>query len=93
MLRSAIAGNIELIKSKIAESSKMVTLADIKLILKDVKEAIENINQMIRTNNDAYNTKIKLISYLRESLFRHMAYVLQRDFKTMTPAEKYLPMP
>lgn len=81
VLKSAIAGNIELIKAKIEEPAKIVKLIDIEPILDDVKETINRINKMIRTNNDAFNAKSQMIVDLRESLFCHMAFVLQRDFK------------
>ena len=89
-LKDAISGNIELIKEKIAEPSKIVTLVDIESILDDVKENIEGINKMIRTNNEAFNAKTKMTADLRESLFCHMAFVLRRDFKNHDDSRKII---
>lgn len=89
-LKDAISGNIELIKAKIAEPSKIVTLVDIESILDDIKETIESINKMIRTNNEAFNAKTKMTADLRESLFCHMAFVLRRDFKNHDDSRKII---
>ena len=89
-LKDAISGNVELIKAKIAEPSKIVTLVDIEPTLDYVKETIENINKMIRTNNEAFNAKTKIIADLRERLFCNMAYVLRRDFKNHDDSRKII---
>lgn len=88
VLKSTIAGNIDLIRAKIKEPSKIVKLVDIESILDDIKETIENINKMICTNNEAFNAKTTMIADLRESLFCHMAFVLQRDFKNHADSRK-----
>lgn len=81
VLKSVISGNIELIKSKIAEPYKKVSLVNITPYLQDISEITNTINSMIRTNNIIFNTKKVAIWDLQESLFCHMAYILKENFK------------
>ena len=90
ILKAAISGNLDLIKEKLAEPAKTVVLTSTKPILDEVSEMIDAINKMIRTNNQAYGTRTKVIPDLRESLFCHMAYELQRDFKTHDQGRKLI---
>ena len=88
VLRAAISGNLDTIRTKIAEPTKTVVLVDISSILDDISQMIDDINKMIRTNNEAYNTKTKMISDLRENLFCHMAYAMLRDFRIHDQSKK-----
>lgn len=88
ILKAAIASNIEAIRSKIAEPVKIVTIDSVAPILDDISEMIDKINKMIRSNNEAYNAKTKMISDLREKLFCHMAYVMQKDFRSHDQSRK-----
>ena len=86
----AIYENIDAIKSKIAEPSKIVKLRNIKPILDEIMEITNNINNMIRINNEAYHSKKKMIPELRKALFSHMAYELQKDFANHDRSKKML---
>lgn len=90
VLKAAISGNINSIKSKIAEPAKKVVLVEVASILEDISEMITDINKMICTNNEAYNAKTWLMSDLRESLFCHMAISLQRDFQNHDRSRKVI---
>ena len=90
VLKAAIAGNLDTIRSKIAEPSKIVVLVEIASILDDISEMIDGINKMIRTNNVAFGAQTKMITDLRENLFCHMAFAMLRDFKVHDQRRKLI---
>lgn len=79
-LRGAISANIDQIREKISDPTKVVTLEPIKPYLEEISKLTSNINDIIKTNNDAYKAQENLIPALRQQLFLFMGRQLQRDF-------------
>lgn len=76
-IKGVIASNVELIKEKIAEPTKVVKLEETAPLLQELSEIITEYNRLIADNNDVVDAGPKKKLECRNLVFEHLAFVLQ----------------
>ena len=76
-IKGVISSNLELIKEKIAEPTKVITLVETAPLLRDLSEIISEYNKLITDNNDIVDAGPKKKTECRNLVFEHLAFVLQ----------------
>ena len=80
-VKAVIAANIELIKEKKAEPSKVVTLEPVSELLQELSEIIARFNKLIDDNNAVVDADPKKKRECSDQVFEHMAFVLRDVFE------------
>lgn len=77
VIKSTITENIEKIKEKITEPSKIVTLEDVGTQLQELLDIIKSFNNLIDTNNELVAAGPKKKTECKKAVFEHIAFVLK----------------
>lgn len=81
VVKAVIAANIDLIKDKVANPAKIVTLADTDTILQELSDIITGYNKLIGENNAIVDAGPKKKRECRDHVFEYMAFVLRDVFE------------
>lgn len=76
-VKAVIAENIEKIKSKVAEPSKIVALDEVEPILQELSDIISGFNRLIDANNDIVSAGPKKKAECKKAVFEQIAYTLK----------------
>lgn len=76
-IKAAIAANIDIIKGKKEEPSRIVSLDDIAPLLQELSDIINDINRLIDENNAIVAAGPKKKAECRNAVFEHIAFVLK----------------
>lgn len=87
-LRGVIAGNIEKIREKIAEPSKVVTLDNTAPLLQELEDIIGGYNNLIGKNNALVEAGPKKQQECRDQVFELMAFKLKDVIESFNRREK-----
>ena len=77
VVKAVIGANVELIRSKIAEPTKAITLSDTSVALTELGKIIERYNRLIDENNAIVDAGPKKKIECRDRVFEHMAFALK----------------
>lgn len=77
VIKAAISDNIEIIKEKIVEPSRIVSLKATAPLLQELSDIITDINRMIDDNNHIVAAGPKKKAECKDAVFEHMAFVLK----------------
>lgn len=80
-VRAVIAANIDLIKEKKAEPTKVVTLEDTATLLQELMGIISGYNKLISENNKIVDAGPKKQKECSDQVFEHMAFMLRDVFE------------
>lgn len=75
--KAVIAENIEKIKSKVAEPSKIVALDEVEPLLQELSDIISGFNRLIDANNDIVSAGPKKKAECKKAVFEQIAYTLK----------------
>ena len=89
-IKAVIASNIELIREKVKEPSKIVTLEDTQPLLDDLKKIIAGFNSLIDENNAVVDAGPKKQTELRDAVLELAAYKLRDVFEAYSRSENAL---
>lgn len=77
VLKAVIASNIELIKSKIEEPAKQITLEDTSVVLQELSDIITGFNNLIKKNNEIVAAGPKKKNECKNAVFEYFAFLLR----------------
>ncbi len=77
VIKAAIASNIEKIKEKVKDPTKLVTLDNTEEELQELSDIIAGINEMISTNNAIVDAGPAKQKECQDQVFSHMAFILK----------------
>jgi len=89
-VKAVIAANVDLIKEKVANPAKVVTLEDTATILQELSDIISGYNKLIGENNDVVDAGPAKKRECRDQVFEHMAFVLRDVFEAYDRADAAL---
>ncbi len=89
-LRAAITTNIDLIKEKQEDPTKIVSLEPTASLMQDLSELIEGFNKLIDQNNVIVEAGPKKKKECRDLVFEHMAFVLRDVFEAYNRSDTAL---
>lgn len=76
-VKAVIAANIDKIKEKVAEPSKIITLDDTSALLQELSDIITEFNKLIGQNNAIVAAGPKKRTECKDAVFEHMAFMLK----------------
>ena len=77
VLKAVIASNIELIKSKIEEPAKQITLEDTSVVFQELSDIITGFNNLIKKNNEIVAAGPKKKNECKNAVFEYFAFLLR----------------
>ncbi len=89
-VKAAIAENIEKIKSKVAEPSKIIALDEIEPLLQELSDIISSFNRLIDANNDIVSAGPKKKAECKKAVFEQIAYTLKDVLEAYARSESAL---
>jgi len=76
-VKAVIAANIDKIKEKVAEPSKIINLDDTSVLLQELSDIITGFNKLIGENNAIVAAGPKKRTECKDAVFEHMAFMLK----------------
>lgn len=89
-LRAAITTNIDLIKGKQEDPTKIVSLEPTVFLMQELSDLIEGFNKLIDQNNAIVEAGPKKKKECRDQVFEHMAFVLKDVFEAYNRSDTAL---
>ncbi len=87
VVKATIASNIDKIREKIKDPTKLVTLENTEVELQELSNMIAGINKMISTNNDVVDAGPAKQKECQDQVFSHMAFMLKDVFQAYDRSE------
>lgn len=89
-VKAVIAENIEKIKSKVAEPSKIIALDEVEPLLQELSDIISSFNRLIDANNDIVSAGPKKKAECKKAVFEQIAYTLKDVLEAYARSESAL---
>lgn len=89
-VKAVIAENIEKIKSKVAEPSKIIALDEVESLLQELSDIISGFNRLIDANNDIVSAGPKKKAECKKAVFGQIAYTLKDVLEAYARSESAL---
>lgn len=89
-VKAVIAENIEKVKSKVAEPSKIVALDEVEPFLQELSDIIGGFNRLIDANNDIVSAGPKKKAECKKAVFEQIAYTLKDVLEAYARSESAL---
>ena len=89
-VKAVIAENIEKIKSKVAEPSKIIALDEVEPLLQELSDIISGFNRLIDANNDIVSAGPKKKAECKKAVFEQIAYTLKDVLEAYARSESAL---
>lgn len=89
-VKAVIAENIEKIKSKVAEPSKIIALDEVESLLQELSDIISGFNRLIDANNDIVSAGPKKKAECKKAVFEQIAYTLKDVLEAYARSESAL---
>ena len=89
-VKAVIAENIEKIKSKVAEPSKISALDEVEPLLQELSDIISGFNRLIDANNDIVSAGPKKKAECKKAVFEQIAYTLKDVLEAYARSESAL---
>ncbi len=81
LLEKSIEINIQRLKEKVAEPTKVISLEDTDSLLLEIGSMIDDINKVIQANNDVVRGRKASKVKCKTEILQHLAYILQGEIK------------
>lgn len=89
-VKAVIAENIEKIKSKVVEPSKIIALDEVEPLLQELSDIISSFNRLIDANNDIVSAGPKKKAECKKAVFEQIAYTLKDVLEAYARSESAL---
>ena len=89
-VKAVIAENIEKIKSKVVEPSKIIALDEVEPLLQELSDIISGFNRLIDANNDIVSAGPKKKAECKKAVFEQIAYTLKDVLEAYARSESAL---
>lgn len=89
-IKGTISSNLDKIKEKISEPSKIIELDDTATLLQELSDIITGYNKLIKGNNDIVAAGPKKKSDCTNMVFEHIAFVLKDVIEAYNRSNKVL---
>ncbi len=81
LLEKSIEINVQRLKEKVAEPTKVISLEDTDSLLLEIGSMIDDINKVIQANNDVVRGRKASKVKCKTEILQHLAYILQGEIK------------